>query len=154
MKTLQRAQSACAAAVLACLCIFGLASAGYGNTDRVSVLISQLKDPDVHIRRGAVSALGKFKEPRTVAALIVALNDTDASVRQEAAAALNTPVMDASDGFVRSLPAIIVFSVCLVIVELLMRRFLPPLWNRGWRWALIYLFLLAVVVLVIRSVRP
>ena len=60
----------------------------FGQGNRVSELISQLKDADEKVRRDAAKALGEFKNPRAVGPLIALLKDTDLSVRINAATAL------------------------------------------------------------------
>lgn len=74
--------------ILLCFCVLGLVPAGYGQVDRVSQLISQLKDPDASIRVQAANALGKAKDPRAVEPLITAMKDANLSVRHAAIMAL------------------------------------------------------------------
>src|ERR1035441_1871909 len=50
--------------ILVCFCALGLVPATYGQTDRVSQLINQLKNPDPGIRQKAASSLGDSKDPR------------------------------------------------------------------------------------------
>jgi len=106
------------AVVLLCFCVPGFVPAGYGQTDRVSRLISELKgknarvrhraaeelvkigapavepliaalkDPDSPVRVGAVGVLGNIKDPRAVEPLMAALKDPDSGARGGAAVAL------------------------------------------------------------------
>jgi len=106
------------AVVLLCFCVPGFVPAGYGQTDRVSRLISELKgknarvrhraaeelvkigapavepliaalkDPDSPVRVGAVGVLGNIKDPRAVEPLMAALKDMDSGVRGGAVEAL------------------------------------------------------------------
>ncbi len=61
-------------AILAGLCLLRLMPVGYGQTDHVSQLINQLKDPGTEARAQAASELGDTKDARAVEALIAALN--------------------------------------------------------------------------------
>ncbi len=75
--------------MLACLCVLGLARVGYGQTDRVSQLISKLNDPAACGNRVEVAEqLGLIKDPRAVEPLITALKDKDGGVGRFAAEAL------------------------------------------------------------------
>jgi len=63
----------------------------YGQADRVSQLITQLKDPDFRVRENAAQALGESKDARAVEPLIAALKnykDPASRVRENAARAL------------------------------------------------------------------
>ncbi len=58
-------------------------------TDRkIEKLSAQLKDPSAEARRFAAERMGKFKDPRTVAALIRTLCDGSGDVRKTAAESL------------------------------------------------------------------
>jgi len=103
--------------ILVCLCILGPVPALYGQTDRVSQLINQLKDQDSSKRYLAAKGLGDSNDPRAVEPLIAALKDSDGFVRYCAAGALgdiNDPravepliaALKDSDAFVRSGAAI------------------------------------------------
>ena len=70
------------------ICAVGLAPVGYGQADRASQLIAELKDRSARTRESAASELGKSKDSRAVEPLIAALKDDDASVRGNAAVAL------------------------------------------------------------------
>ena len=75
--------------VLAVLvCALGLLPVGYGQTDRVSQLIDELRGTDSTVRRLAAQELAKVKDPRAVEPFIAALKDTDSEVRRGAADAL------------------------------------------------------------------
>jgi len=56
--------------------------------DRMEVLIEVLKDEDSDVRRSAVYAIGKLKDPTVGELLIEALKDKESKVRQSAARAL------------------------------------------------------------------
>jgi hypothetical protein len=77
-----------AVGILVCFCALGLAPAGYGQTDRVSQLIDELKDTDSDARRNAALELGKIKDPRAAEPLIAALHDASPYVRMNAVEAL------------------------------------------------------------------
>lgn len=55
--------------ILVCFCALGLVPAGYGQTDRVSQLIDELKDKDSNVRETAAGGLGKINDARTVEAM-------------------------------------------------------------------------------------
>jgi len=74
--------------ILACFCLIGIVSSGYGQTDNVSQLINKLNDPDIGVRKMAAKSLGETKDPRAVEPLINALKDTDRNVQDEAFRAL------------------------------------------------------------------
>jgi HEAT repeat protein/beta-lactamase regulating signal transducer with metallopeptidase domain len=56
----------------------------------VPALIQALKDPDVEVRRAAVSSLNNLQDPRAVPGLVNALKDGDPEVRAGAASALGS----------------------------------------------------------------
>jgi hypothetical protein len=66
-----------AVGALVFFCVLGLVPAGYGQTDRVSKLISQLRDRDPIARKSAVEELGEIKDPRAVSALLAALMERE-----------------------------------------------------------------------------
>jgi len=68
--------------ILVCFCMIGHVPVGYGQNDRVSVLITQLKDPNYAVRYKAAYALGETKDPRAVEPLIDALKDSSYSVEE------------------------------------------------------------------------
>jgi HEAT repeat protein len=56
----------------------------FGQSDNVTHEIANLKDSDYRIRASAAGTLGAMKDPRAVAPLVLALNDTFAAVRSAA----------------------------------------------------------------------
>ena len=111
-----------AVSLLMYCCVIALMPAGFGQTDRVSQLIGQLKNPnpdlekkaaddlvkigapavlpliaalidaDHRISQNAARVLGEIKDPRAVGPLIAALKGTDADVWDAAAKALREMV--------------------------------------------------------------
>src|ERR1035437_3066210 len=77
-----------AVGLLLCFCVPWPTPAVYGQTDRVSHWIKQLKDTNPHSREAAASGLGDTKDPRAVEPLIAALKDNDNLVQWNAATAL------------------------------------------------------------------
>ena len=71
-----------------CFCAVWLVPVGYGQADRVSQLIADLKDARWDVRKNAAMALGQIKDPRAVEPLIAALKDPEAWVEWSATAAL------------------------------------------------------------------
>jgi len=74
--------------ILACFCVVGLLSFGYGQADNVDNLIRQLKDRKPANRLNAALALGRSKDPRAVEPLIDILSDKNDTMRGIAALAL------------------------------------------------------------------
>jgi HEAT repeat protein len=65
-----------------------LSALGTIGSPAVDSLISTLKDKDTEVRKAAIEALGKTKDPRAVDVLIATLSDTNSLIRASAISAL------------------------------------------------------------------
>ena len=75
----------CFAGLLLCCCAFWYVQPTLGQTDRLSQLLEDLKNPKLEVGNEAANELVRDKDPRAVEPLIADLNDKSYHVRLIAA---------------------------------------------------------------------